>query len=465
MSTRSDAACAAARRLRDEPLLRFAGRFGPRVEQGIGDGARLLIGDQSEIALFPPDHASSLDHRMALLARPGDTVVTRQPAPRFAAYAQDWLGLGDVAFLSVGAGRPRPVAALCHGDAQMRNRIAARIAGRGTPAILPYLTTGHDWRLAQVLAEAADRPVAVAGPTPLMSRRANDKLWFAALARDVLGRDAVPPSAAAFGPAAAAGLVARMARSADSVVVKVPDSAGSSGNIRLETAALAGLAPAGIRRLLLDRLAALGWQGRFPLQIGVWETGVRCSPSVQIWIPAKGPPRLDGVMEQRVLGVEGAFIGGTRAELEPALQERLATEGLALADALQRMGYVGQCSLDAILRDGGGPPELHWIECNARWGGMSIPLAVATRLAGGAAPAGFVVTQAIRPELPLIGMDAMVARLRGLLWRDGDPATGIVVLSPPDARNGLRVNLMAMDRTAGAARALMRRAWARFDPA
>ena len=69
--------------LESEPALLSSLDFGPRVAQGIGDGPFLLIGDQSEISLLAPTQKTRLDYRMALLAKPGDSVLVRQQVPDF----------------------------------------------------------------------------------------------------------------------------------------------------------------------------------------------------------------------------------------------------------------------------------------------------------------------------------------------------------------------------------------------
>ena len=181
-------------------------------------------------------------------------------------------------------------------------------------------------------------------------------------------------------------------------------------------------APLGaIQRFLRRRLHALGWAGRFPLLVGVWDSNVVCSPSAQIWIPTleTGPPRLDGIFEQRVQGLGAKFVGGERTILEENVQVRLAREALHIASVLQRIGYFGRCSFDAVVvQDQNRKLEPHWIECNGRWGGVSIPMTAAYRLNQGIVPGGLVFLQAT------VGAHALsVARLctclDPLLYRAG----------------------------------------------
>lgn len=88
------AAAAAARRLRDEPVLGWRPPCrGAAACQGAGAGPALIVGDPSEITSLARDRPSPLDQRVFLLAEPGDVVATRAAAPAFAAYARRRLGL------------------------------------------------------------------------------------------------------------------------------------------------------------------------------------------------------------------------------------------------------------------------------------------------------------------------------------------------------------------------------------
>ena len=52
-----------------------------------------------------------------------------------------------------------------------------------------------------------------------------------------------------------------------------------------------------------------------------------------------------------------------------------------MAVVLQHLGYVGRCSLDAILvGNDETTARLYWVECNGRWGGASIPMTLNQRL-------------------------------------------------------------------------------------
>ena len=156
-----------------------------------------------------------------------------------------------------------------------------------------------------------------------------------------------------------------LARRHDRLVVKVPDSAGSQGNIVLSSEDVLARAPEQLRDWLIRILGSLSWDGEFPLLVGVWDSPTLASPSVQIWIPARadGLPVIEGVFQQTVEGRQGMFVGAAPAELPQCWMDRLADEAMRIAVLLQAIGYYGRCSFDSVLAgrtlDGA---ELHWIE-------------------------------------------------------------------------------------------------------
>ena len=382
-----------------------------------------------------------LDYRMTLLAGSGNIAVVRRRSPAFEHYLATYLGLGGLTVLEARGEDPAPVARQCREDPLLRSALEAHLVDAGGLTIQSYLTNGHDWRLAQALSGAAGTPVHVHGPAPRISKRANDKLWFWRQARRILGAGTVPPTFHAFGPAAAAAQVARIIASGRDAIVKIPSSAGGSGNFRLPAATLAGMDLAEMRALILGRLAASGWQGRYPILVGVWESGVVQSPSAQVFVPlaADGPPRLRGLFEQRVAGAEGKFTGAAPARLPDHARRAMRFGAIDLATVFQALGYFGWCSFDAILRDDG---TLHWVECNARWSGVSIPFEAARRI-GGKAPRGLAIVQEHMDQTG-IGVEELVARLDDLLFRAGASREGIFLLSPPDAEMPLSFNAAAI---------------------
>lgn len=450
---------------RDEPALLSSVDFGPFVAQGEGHGPSVLIGDQSEITLLGGRVETHLEHRMALLARPGDIVLVRQRDPEFEEYLRDDLRMTDVRFVGFTANGVMPVAKCARLDASMLAELAEIAERSGGLTIKAYLTSGHDWRLAQSIGQACNCTIHVCGPAPRISRRANDKLWFAQLARRVLGTDATPPTFASFGPSATAALVRRISTKTGQAVVKVPDSAGSAGNVRLDEVALAGLALPQIRDLILGLLHAAGWQDTYPVLVGVWDDRVRCSPSVQMWLPlpSEGPPIIEGLFEQQVQGEGAAFVGAVAAEVSPDLKERLKQDALELARVLQQLGYFGRCSLDAVIcQQSQKRDAIHWIECNGRWGGVSIPMTARRHLFEGSHEGSLLMMQKVFSMKP-ISTAQLLQLWDDLLARPKKLETGLVLMSPPQHPNGVLVNMMAVADTRSQANRLIETALGRLQ--
>lgn len=452
---------------RDEPALVSSLDFGPFVRQGSGDGPALLIGDQSEISLLGLAPASPLEYRMALLARPGDHVLLHRRAPAFESYLRDQLGLTDVTFHQVSEAGRGPLTRQAWTSPAWVNHFAAVTADHGGLTIKSYLTTGNTWRLAKAIGEQAAQIVHVGGPSPRMTRRANDKLWFARLARRVIGETATPPTLAAYGPAATAGLVRRIGRLADQVIVKVPDSAGSAGNLRLDSAAVRGRTLSALRTLLMGRLHAVGWRDSYPLLVGVWDRDVICSPSVQMWLPclSDGAPRIDGIFEQHVRDDVATFVGATRSTLPQKIQDQLHHQATRIARVLQRLGYFGRCSLDAVVcQSSGEPPAIHWIECNGRWGGVSIPMTAAAQIVPNTNTDAISIVQELLPARWL-DTTALLQQLQGLLFHAGKSKAGLIIGSPPAHPEGPLINLLGVAPTQARADALMGEAMRRLAKA
>ena len=310
------------------------------------------------------------------------------------------------------------------------------------------------------MADASGCDVRVAAPPPRLTRRANDKLWFAEQVRQVLGRHALPPVRGAYGPAALAGQIRALASLYDRVVVKVPNSAGSMGNLSLWSSSIRDVPLPQLRNRLVSLLRDLGWKDSYPLLVEVWDCPVLSSPSVQIWIPNRqeGPPVIEGIFEQVVQGMEGEFIGSAPAQLPSTWCSRLASEALALATLLQYCGYFGRCSFDSVITGVSyDKSNLHWIECNGRWGGVSIPMTLVNRLTGDWSRLSFVVVhQSHQPTRPT-KFERALESLKNDLYRTGPIDAGIIVLTPTGIENGSGVHLAALGRTAEEAKQVARR--------
>ena len=451
-----DCATIAERLVADEPALLGSLDFGPFVRQGTGPGPSVLIGDQSEISLLRSALETHLDYRMSHLARSNDIVLVRRRDPDFETYLARHLGLENLTFLELPRSDILAVSKQALASSALIDRLAGTASRNGGLTLKSYLTTGNIWRLAQAIGGAAQQVVHVCGPSPRVTTRTNDKLWFSQLACSVLGRDATPPTMSAYGPAAAAALVSHISKRAAQVVVKVPDSAGSAGNVRVSSALLSAKTLTEIREFLLGRLHATGWQDNYPVLVGVWDDNVACTPSAQLWIPRpdEGKPIVEGVFEQTVMGEIAAFAGAARTSLPDSILRRIHGDAKQIAAVLQHIGYYGRCSFDAVICTGkDGRDKIHWIECNGRWGGVSIPMTAAAALGSLRSFKGLLVVQE-KLNGKWIATNELLKRLDDLLYRHASPSNGVILLSPPTATRGTVVNYMVVADTQAAAQKL-----------
>lgn len=451
----------ADRLLADEPALSSTDAFGADVTTGIGPWPGLVLEDHSAISLFDRANGTKYSQRAMLLAGDGDLVAIRGRRYReFERYCRDLLGIGDVTVLVPRpATQTTPLSICCAEDAQVRDRLERHARLHGGLNIVPYMGTGGVWRLAATVASRAGSPVRVAAPPPRLVRRVNDKLWFARRAAAVLGGGALPRAHAVFGPAALAGRMANLAKRQTSVAVKVTDSASSVGTVVLDPAEFARHSAATLCRHVMAVLRRVGWQGAYPLIVTAWEQPVLTSPSAHLWIPHReqGGPLVEGIFEQTLAGAAGTFVGATPSTLPQGWQQRIADEAARLGALFQLLGYFGRCSFDAILIGRSlADARLHWIECNGRWGGVSIPMTLANRLTGDWAWHPFIVAE--RADLGGPGQDfaAFLSRVGDDLYRPRVGATGVVVLSPSWVEHGDGYQLMVLGRDASDAAARTR---------
>lgn len=384
----------------DEPILTATDCFGVRVRCGIGPGPMLVIGDMSEIPLLPNLRDPVYEYRSAMLAQLGDIITLSEPRNEaFEQYRSEYLGMPSFEVLVAPISEHGPVIPMATRlleNTEHLDYLVKKAGDAGSLTIVPHVVTGRDWLLAGAIASAADVDVYVCGAPPRLCKRLNDKLWFAELAAKVLGREVTSTTFAAYGPSALAAVVRRLAIQWESLVIKVPDSAGSAGNIRIRSQDVRGRDLPWIKNRMVVMLEGLGWKGGFPLLVEVWDTVVLASPSVQMWIPnsASGQPIIENVFEQVVEGSVGEFVGAVPLEVPGSWSQKLSDEANQLGHLLQKLGYFGPCSFDCIITDAfDANAKLHWIECNARWGGVSLPMIFAHRILGAQTSSQYVIVQ------------------------------------------------------------------------
>ena len=439
-----------------DPHLASIAAFGPRVTSGLGPGPNLVFEDHSGITLYNPEDDRRYTHRAMLLAGDGDIVaLAADRNPAFESYCRETLALGRVEVRTPEASDPPvPLTLRCTRDPGFLERMVQIAEEHRGLNLVPYLGNGKAWALARAIARRTDVAVHLAAAPPALTRCVNDKLWFEARVEDVLGRGALPEVRLANGPALLAYHAKSLAGRYASVAIKLPASASSTGNIVLEAAEIARRPLTSLREELCALLTRTGWRGDFPLLVTAWEQPILASPSVQVWIPHpyENLPIIEGIFEQSLAGRQRAFVGASPCDLSSAVRRQLAVETLQLAYLLQCLGYFGRCSFDAILlEDGKLGSRIHWVECNGRWGGVSIPMTLVNRLLGDWRRRPLVIVQ--RTHLTARGRPfADVARSLGdRLFVAGKREDGVVVLTPGPLEAGTGYDLIVLADSSGAA--------------
>jgi Pre ATP-grasp domain len=437
-----------------DPGIGRTDHFGPLVHQGCSRSKTVLFGGSGEIPLLADMGINRLDYRIGFLAREGDMVVIGGPAsPAFEAYQKKVLGLAELQYLAIDppAGqmaRATPVA--CLREETPYGVLRRFTETNGGATLMAYLTTGTIWALAARLSRDTGQPIHVAGPSPLLSRRANNKLWFGEIVTRLLGSGSAPPRRTAHNAAAVTRHVGELMRKWDRLVLKVPDSAGSAGNVVVISEDVRSMGAKALDRHLRTLLTFPAGTNIYPLAVEVWDANVLTSPSVQIWIPRpdEGAPVIEGVFEQMLAGDEAAFTGAVAADFPERLDRALCEQAMRLSLLLQHLGYFGRCSFDAVaagrrLEDA----DVHWIECNARWGGVSIPMSFVNRM--GDAPAYAIVQDsslALNPR-PFGEIAAATSDLRPA----PNLGRGIVFLSPYGIEAGTGCHFLCFGENGGEA--------------
>ena len=409
------------------------------VHAGWAPGPTLYLEDHRAIALTTEEDAKSFEYRSLGLAGDNDFFIVSAPRNfAFENYMRDIAKLGaphiiELPVSSVHDAHSLAKAAVTNSYAMEALTAAAK--RYGTLNIIPFISTGDVWVLARVIAKESGVRIYVAAPPPVLARYANNKIWFSALVRELLGANALPFVEEAHNLTQLAGKLCRLACAADMLVVKAPSSAGSMGNVQFSTSILRHSSPLAAMKLIDDQFKAKGLRKTFPLQIGVWEGRALSSPSVQLWAPAisKGPPVIEGVFIQNMSDDDNAFQGADLAALPEDTLAELEKGALQIAVVLQQMGYFGRLSLDAILLEThDGRNSIKWIEANARWGGVSIPLTILHRAA--LSRVAFSILQRKQKKKPQkTGPEIYEALKPVLLNAKAVSKSRTILLTPPDS--------------------------------
>jgi len=453
------AADLAADLLAEQPRLRINPALRSLLPLRLEDRPTLHLDDTGSIPLLDRYYSTVfIEDRASLRAGSGDAVVTRtKHNMSFERYREEQLGLGPIEWLHCPASlNYRRAAAMAWEDPVIRHRLIQKINSGTLAYIHPHIGNHAVWALAMMLRNATDRPVQMLAPHPALTRSVNNKLWFADVVRRLLGPSRVPLTREASSYAGLAAIVQHMAEDADRLVVKLPDSAGGAGNQVLEAAQWRHRSLGEIRGALKTLLAELNWRAREPILVGCWESGVLCTPSVQTWIPpkAQGDPIIEGIFLQLVTGDEGFFEGSRPANLPPPLQQKLACECGRLCLLFQALGYIGRCSFDTIIVGSDlDHCQVHYIECNGRWGGTSTPMTLMNRLFGDWKRTAYAAREINTPGLQRVSFDTLLGYFRGELY-DARTGRGSLIFYNPgrmQAHGGIDVIAMADSQDAAEA--------------
>ena len=162
-----------------------------------------------------------------------------------------------------------------------------------------------------------------------------------------------------------------------------------------------------------------------------------------------GLPIVEGIFGQTLSGERQSFAGATQIILPAELEMRFCREALAISTYFQRLGYIGRLSLDALLiGENVDNAELHWIECNGRWGGVSIPMIVARRLMSSRGGAQLIIVQRAFPNRNIPDFDDLLPKLGSWLYTK-EKGEGVVFLEPTDrVQQNITFFVLAMSREA-----------------
>ena len=291
------------------------------------------------------------------------------------------------------------VALACrHGAAYDQIRSFAQ--ARGGLILHPYMAIEEIWTLAAQVQRDAGVPTVVLGPPPPVLWVANDKGLLDALIRDVLGVRWVVDTDRGTEIDAVTDALIRMSSRYPWVGLKRTRCASATGNRVFSSSEIEGQDRNDVREQVAAFLHRTEWEEGEEVLIVEWIKS-DTSPSTQLWIPPRGSgePTLDGIYEQVLKGPEKVFVGSRPSRLAEPVHTQMGEASLAIATALQEMGYRGRCSFDFIVEHPGtDDAQARFTECNGRWGGTSTPMHLVDRCVKGARPA-YLAQDIVHPNL------------------------------------------------------------------
>ena len=342
----------------------------------------------------------------------GDLFASTQAAiAGYEDYNREQLRIGSPTFLRAREADAAPlcVADACREDASIFKTLKTVVKDHGGLQLHPYMSSRAVWRLAEELRSQTEGRIEVLGPPPPAVFAANHKGLLDRLARILFGDTSVCRTIKSKDPAELARLAPELADT-EKVVLKMVNYASAMGNQVFPTSELL----AGSVEDIEGRIKAFAkkhhWSGNEEMLLIEWRIDSSESPSAQLWIPplGEGSPRADGVFEQLLEGDRCVFQGSLPSSLPHEMQERISRMSVMASRVFQELGYAGRCSFDFILC--GDEPK--FVECNGRWGGTSIPMALLERILGRANVPFYRARDYVDPKLAGRPFPEVLARLK-----------------------------------------------------
>jgi len=367
----------------DEEFSRYQQYRAGQVESSM---PALVIDDFSAIPYIDGvKGASFYQQRSRVRAGTGDIFTGSHPLdPFYEKYNQEQLQLGSPEYLLVeDAEDPFFLTQAILDSENAWQTLCDFVRAHSSFLLRPYMGTQKNWELAERLVENTGTPVKVLTPLPSATRYANDKTFFAEAAKAILGPQSIPETVVCCSRVQVAAALLSIAQNTQKVVIKLRNTASAMGNRVFASKDLLERGPEYRRSVVDEFYGEFSCADDEKIVVMEWVEEVASSPSSQLWVPPlnEGPPRIEGLFEQFLLGKERVFEGSVHANLPQQVLDRLARYSFELALLYQQIGFVGRCSFDAILC-GGLDGELKLVECNGRWGGTSIPMSFMNRIFG-----------------------------------------------------------------------------------
>jgi hypothetical protein len=319
--------------------------------------------------------------RMRVLAGDGDFFMSTVPVDvDYEKYNRHNLGLGKPKIIQTKAHGISPihVAKSCLNDPRTLNKILMAVKSGQLQTLCPYMGTEDVWGLARVISQLTGTTIPVIAPPPQLTAATNNKSFFTSLVRIVLGDEAVVKTKVSRHLKEISKALIDLSQNSRKVALKMSSHASAAGNQIFKSADIKKKTPEKIWQSITRFMSKVIWNGEDEICAVEWFDDVSISPSSQLWIPGDGSqPTVEGLFVQKTTGETCIFKGSSPLPEQHPVHDTFKEQSLILGKVLQSLGYTGRCSFDAIVC---GKSDLKFIECNGRWGGTSLPMALMKKI-------------------------------------------------------------------------------------